>query len=186
MNIVRTTLLVLVIIVLTACGVAGKKFVRPSGNLIQVGKTTENQVIAAMGDPVQSHWGKRSGKKIKINIYAYVVVPGAEAIGRDAVFYFLDGVLVGYYFSSAFADETTDFDITRVGNIVENESKRQDVESILGKPAGEAIFPFPDYPEGRVLLYRFDGPMGSKEADFELDKDGIVRHFRVEVIPKKK
>lgn len=186
MNIVRNVLLILVMTALTACGVAGKKFVRPSGDLIQLGKTTENQVIAAMGDPVSSDWGERRGKKIKIMMYIYVSMPGSVALNRGAFFYFSDEVLVGHYFTSDFSNESTDFDLTKLSNIVEGKSTRRDVEAALGEPAGEAIYPFLDDKKGRLLWYKYYGPMGDKNADFELDKDGIVRHFSVKVIPKKK
>lgn len=182
MKIAQTSLLFFLVALLAAC--SGRYFVRPPEGLIKLGKTTEDEVIAAMGDPLKSEWGERLGKKIKMIGYIYVIVPHREAISRAVFFYFVDGVLVGHYFCSEFAGESTDFDLTRIGNIVENQSTRRDVEAALGKPSGEAIYPMLDDPEGRMLEYRYYGERFSKEAFFEIDKDGIVRHFTVEVTPE--
>ena len=179
-NIVRTTLLIFVITVLGAC--TGKNFVRPSADLIQFGRTTEDQVIAVMGNPQYSQSGKmHGGKNVKMLFYGYDAKPGIVQFGKTAAFFFTDGVLVGHVFESDFPDESTDFDLTKVGNIVENVSTRKDVESILGKPSGESIYPTVEDPEGRRLVYRFTGQNVNKDARFEIDKEGIVRHITVEL-----
>lgn len=185
MKIVRTTLLICIIAILTAC--AGRQFVRPSEDFLQLGKTTENQIVGEMGVPLktESFIKRPSKEKVKQFAYLYSASRVAGAFARGAYFYFIDGVMVGHRFFSDFPGESTDFDLTKVQNIVENKSTRRDVETLLGKPTGEAIYPFTDEPESRVLLYHFYGSMEIKEADFEIDKDGIVRHFSVKYNLKK-
>ena len=101
--------------------------------------------------------------------------------GLVGPFHFLDGILVGYYFHSSFPEDSTNFDISQFGNIVEGESTEQEVVAVLGKPAGEEIYPFIDDREGRVLWYRYlDSNIHSK-ADIELDRNGLVQFFRVNV-----
>ena len=176
MKLARTAFLVIVVAVLTAC--AEKRFVRPAGELLQLGKTTEDQVVAVMGLSDGLVFEKRNGKDIIANSYMNYPFTN-KVLRRFAIFYFADGVLVGHMFASDFADESTDFDLTKVGSIVENKSTRQDVEALLGKPAGEAIYPFTSDQEGRVLWYFYVGSTARKSAEFVLDKHDTVRFFSV-------
>ena len=180
MKIKRATMFIFLITMLTAC--AGKYFVRPSENLIQLGKTTEEQVIAEMGNPQETSWSEKNDKRIKIIFYIYINPP----LSKAAVFYFTDGILVGHYLDSNFSEDSTDFDMTNATKIVENESTRQNVETVLGKPSGEFIFPMAKYPGGYTLLYQYKNPKVIKKAFIEIDEKGIVRDFGVKFEPRDK
>jgi hypothetical protein len=184
MNMARAFFLILLVLSLMACAVSGKDFVRPSGELLQLGKTTEKQVIAAMGDPKSTGQGQRRGKTGKHLMYSYGAASGGEVLYRAAYFYFVDEVLAGYQFTSSFPDESTDFDITKLGDIIEGQSTRENLEAILGPPSGEAMYPFSEDPEGRRIQYWFKGSKVTKHAIIELDKNDVVQRFDVELKPE--
>lgn len=52
-------------------GCAGTKFVRPTEAELELGKTTEQQVLARLGKPFQEATGLSNGKAIKTLGYAY-------------------------------------------------------------------------------------------------------------------
>jgi hypothetical protein len=178
----RWILIAFIVISLAAC--AGRQFVRPSKAILNLGMTTEDEVLAEMGEPHSSKEGHFRGEKVKNVFYGYFVSDGSKTLGRAAVFYFVDKVLVGYYFQSEFAGESTDFDITKAGQIAEKASTREDVIVLLGLPSGAAIYPFTDDRNGRVLWYRYSNTF-SKEVDVEIDEDGVVQRVNINIKPKK-
>lgn len=181
MNILRIIYLAAWVVVIAACTDGNSE--KPSKELLQLGKTSENQIVAVMGDPDTSKSGELRGETIKALVYKHEFEGIDGAVSRSAVFFVLDGVLVGHYFISSFPHEFTDFNVARVGHIVEGESTRLDVEAILGKPAGEAIYPFIESRDGRLLWYKSETPKIAKSADIELDQEGIVRYFSVTLGP---
>jgi len=184
-SIPENALLLIVITILTACTATystnRENFVRPWGDLIQLGKTTEKQVIAVMGETyfLDQRARLEDGRKCKMLIYTHTGEKFNPQTGDEqkvAFFTFMDGVLVNHGFVSNFPEDSTDFDLSKVDNIVENKSTRQDVENLLGKPTGEAIYPFLQNPELRRLSYQ---SYSRPTVHIEIDKDDIVRRVKV-------
>jgi hypothetical protein len=113
-KILRITLLILIVILLAAC--AGRNFVRPSKDIIQLGKTTEQQVVAELGNPYSSKRYEANGNWVYL-VYGIVSDFGV----KHAKFYFKDDLLIGYEFSSSFPEDSTDFDLTNADKIIENQ-----------------------------------------------------------------
>src|SRR5688572_17488633 len=57
-------------------GCAGTKFARPSESELELGKTTEQQVVARMGKPFQEANGLANGKSTRTLGYAYASFGG--------------------------------------------------------------------------------------------------------------
>lgn len=177
----RSEQIILVIILtlsLTACAV--RQLVRPSGELIRLGTTRENQVYEAMGSPAETKWKELHGMKIKKLTY----YDGK----RFAYFNFANGVLVSHRYDGHcraplfyLTGECLDYhDIEKVKTIVANKSTRRDVEATLGNPSAESKYPFLDDPDGRRLTYVYiGGPHLYTEVYIEIDKDNIVRKIKM-------
>jgi len=188
-SIIENVLPIILITILTACvtySTNKENFVRPWGDLIQLNKTTEKQVIAVMGETyVLGDMSFEDGRKCKMLVYTHTGEKYNPQTGdeqKTAVFEFMDGVLVGHWFVSNFPEDSTDFDLTKVENIVENESTRQDVENLLGKPSGEEIYPLLQNPELRNIIYSSLSPT-IPTVVIKIDKTDVVRH--VEILKKK-
>lgn len=178
MNILRITSLSFLVVLLIAC--AGKQFVKPTAELLELGKTTKNEVLAAMGEPESSSTITVKDHDVVHLFYGYAEAFGSKTLGRSASFFFVGNVLVGHQFVSEFPGESTDFDLTKANQIIEKKSTYKDVIVLLGKPTGEAIYPLADNPKGESLTYRYHGDNAHKNVVIELDENRIVQEFSVQ------
>ena len=123
---------------------------------------------------------------------AAVLIPveGITAVGRIASFWFSDDILVGYGYESSYPADSTDFDESKAALLVKGKSTRQEVEMLLGKPSGLAIYPLVDGRKDTLLLtYHIGTPkmftIVSKKAIITIDESGIVSDIKLEVEEKK-
>jgi hypothetical protein len=165
-------------LVLGGCYSVGHDFVRPPVEQFELKKTTQAQVLVAAGTPPGISHTERNGKRIERFQYAYFTAAGYAAgvgpVGRMASFYFSDGVLIGYLYSSSFPGESTDFAFENAARIEKGKSSRADVEFLLGKPHGVAIYPLIDDPGITQLRYHFAGATGAMGSGGTVSKDVAV------------
>lgn len=168
-------------LLLAAC--AGTKFVRPADADLQLGKTTEAQVVAAMGKPMQEASGLANGKATRTLTYAYASFGGTpKNAGVTPVnamtFVFHEGKLVSKEYISNLKEDATDFDHTKVPQIVSGKTTLAQVNAMFGPAPGEAIHPVIKQASGRALIYNYTEMRGftpsAKKLTVVLDGQGTV------------
>lgn len=168
---------------LLLAGCAGTKFVRPAESDLQLGKTTEQQVTAAMGRPMQEASGLSNGKATRTLTYAYASMgaqsksPGVTPVHALSLV-FHDGKLVGKEYLSNLKEDATDFDHTKVPQIQAGKTTLAQVNALLGPAPGEAIHPVIKQTTGRALVYNYSEVRGftpsTKRLVVVLDSQGTV------------
>lgn len=183
-------LLVVVGFALALAGCAGgQDFQRPQVASLTPGTTTEAEVVAAFGPPleqqqtiapiptaeqladVKSPFGgvPTAGTYRKIN-YHY---KESQAFGvrsfKDLYFIFLDGKLIQYDYASNIPGASSKFDESQIANIKRGVTTRQQVIAMLGEPSGQSVYPMVR-DKGVVLLsYTFidfdNGEMFNRKND---------------------
>lgn len=168
---------------LLLAGCAGTKFVRPADADLQLGRTTEQQVVSLLGKPMQEASGLSNGKATRTLAYAYASfgeqpknagVTPVHAISLA----FHDGKLVGREYVSNLQADHTDFDHTKVPQIVPGRTTLAEINALLGPAPGEAIHPMIKQIAGRALVYSYTEMRGftpsSKRLLVVLDPQGTV------------
>ena len=168
---------------LLLAGCAGTKFVRPTEAQLQLGKTTEPQVVAMLGKPFQEASGISNGKTIRTLSHAYASF-GAQPqnVGVTPVYglttVFHEGLLVSKSFVSNVKGEATDFDDRKVPQIQVGKTTQAQVQAMFGPAPGEAIYPAIKQPAGRALVYNYTEMRGftpsTKKLVVVLDAQGTV------------
>ena len=145
-------------LLLTGCA-GGRDFVRPQSDSLRLGTTTYQEVLKRFGEPLGIDISIHNGATIRKTSYSNAVAtPFVGAVPEwESGFYFLDNVLVGYEYSSSFAEDTTDFDETKIGQIKQGETSRERVLELFGKPGGMCIYPMILRKEDTALVYSFSG-----------------------------
>jgi outer membrane protein assembly factor BamE (lipoprotein component of BamABCDE complex) len=153
-----------VAVALTGC--AGTNFKRPEPQALQVGKSTSADVTRVMGPPSQTGESLRNGTKLKVARYAYAegasagMYPGVVP-ARAMALLTSDNLLVAQEFVSSFKDDATDFDDSKVTAILKGKSTRAEVLALMGKPSGDAVYPFIRNQGESALLYSYAQAKGS-------------------------
>ena len=156
----KAVLLTFCVTLLTA-GCAGRDFVRPSADSLQLGKTTYAELVARYGSPYREGTMLKNQQIVKTISYAYSTGLGESAYvsgvtpARATGFYFVDLVLVGHEFASSFQRDQTDFDETRTTQIKKGESTETQVIDLMGQPTGRYIFPLVQRKDEHGLVYLY-------------------------------
>lgn len=150
-------LLILFLLLVTGC--AGRDFDRPQPGDIVLGKTTQAEVLQRFGTPSRKGTETINGSVVETISYAYAAggasLVGGVTPGRSQAFHFLNGVVVGTVFISSFAADSTDFDAAKANAIAKGVTTRQQVLDLMGKPAGEYMYPMMDRQSDRGLVYSY-------------------------------
>lgn len=164
-------------------GCAGTKFTRPSDAELELGRTTEQQVVARMGKPVQETNGLTNGKPTRTLTYGYASFggepknPGVTPVHVLALT-FHDAKLVSKSYVSNLKEDATDFDGTKAGAIQVGKTTLAQVQAMFGPAPGEAIFPAIKEPAGRALIYAYQEMRGftpsTKTLTVVFDPKGTV------------
>ncbi|HYE39242.1 MAG TPA: hypothetical protein VEB23_04880 [Ramlibacter sp.] len=180
---IRTTKWALLAATLLLAGCAGTKFVRPADSQLQLGKTTEQEVVAVLGKPMQEASGLANGKATRTLTYAYASF-GAQTKNAGITpvhalsVVFHEGKLVSKEYLSNLKDDSTDFDHTKVPQIQAGKTTLAQVNALLGPAPGEAVHPVIKQTAGRALVYNYAEMRGftpsSKRLVVVLDPQGTV------------
>lgn len=147
-------------------GCAGTNFKKPEPSSLTLGRSTASDVVAVMGTPRQTSEGLKNEQKIRSLHYSYATTVGSPKYpgvvpARAMIFTTYENVLVAQEFLSSFAEDTTDFDTSRVQEIKKGTTTRADVIQLMGKPSGEAIFPVTKNKGDSALLYGYTHAKGA-------------------------
>ena len=143
---------------LTGC--AGTHFVRVKDDALMLGQTTPEQIISRLGAPDKQNTVRVNEQQVKTISYIYVGLPdepdafGVYA-GRKQEFDFFDNKLVGYFFTSSYKKDSTNFDISKAAQIAKGVSTRADVVRLLGNPAGKSIYPVTPNSDEEATTYSY-------------------------------
>ncbi len=184
-NSISTILLAIVAATLTGC--AGSDFVRPTEGVLVVGKSTQSDVVAKMGNPLQTGEMTKNEKQLKVTKYAYASTGGDPAQpgvtpARAMTFTFFNEKLTSQEFISSFKQDSTDFDAGKIASIAKGKTTKEQVIALLGKPSGEAIYPIIKGTNDRAYVYSYVQAKGSvfdmkfyrKALTVSFNGDGVV------------
>jgi outer membrane protein assembly factor BamE (lipoprotein component of BamABCDE complex) len=146
-------------------GCAGTKFVRPADSELELGKTTEQQVMARMGTPFQQATGVTNGKATRTLGYAYASMggqaknPGVTPVNALTLV-FHEGKLVSKSYLSNLKEDATDFDGSKAVAVESGKTTMAQVKAMFGPAPGEAVYPAIKHPSGRALIYSYQEMRG--------------------------
>jgi len=183
----RTMPFLLMGAVLLVAGCQGRNFVRPKPDALILGKTTYEEVIGQLGNPYRKRSSLRQGQTITSITYAHANAWATTGFGnvtptRSMEFHFVNGVLVGYEFTSSYRADVTDFDETKVAQIRKGETKQTEVEQLLGQAGGAYVSPLIRRESERALVYLYSQTRSEpfsvrrylKKVVVSVDGDGVV------------
>jgi hypothetical protein len=146
-------------LVLAGC-TAGRDFVRPASETLNLGQTTYSQVTQQLGEPRAIGNLHKNEKNIKTISYAYAasmdepleygVIPA-----RSNQYFFLDDVLVGHQFLSSFKSDNSYFDESKIETIQKGKTSRAEVIQLLGPPTGFYVSPMVKSTAGVAIGYGY-------------------------------
>lgn len=153
---------ILLAAILNGCNmIVGTAFIKPTAQMLVLGKTTESEVYQHIGQPYSlgSIKGK-SGLSVTDALYWYGT--SGSGYGADEVLprrtlnvFFYKNVLVGYTYSSSYKEDNTNFDESKIDRIKQGQMKG-DVTEILGEPSGYTTYPLNDSLHLKSLVYSYD------------------------------
>ena len=162
-----------------ACASAGRNFERPDPSSLVLGSMTKSEAIARFGTPagqtsISSGSGATNSSQDRLPpglrraevpglvesiryTYAHAAFEGSGAISRVRLLSlsFWNDRLVRYNFSSSFENDGTNFDENKVSSFVRGQTTRAQVESALGHPGGESVYPLVAKQGTRALTYEY-------------------------------
>ncbi|NRF68412.1 hypothetical protein HLB44_15565 [Aquincola sp. S2] len=141
-------------------GCAGTNFKRPDQAALKLGSSTTADVVAAMGEPSRTGELTKNGSQIKRMSYSYATTMGVGLYAgvipaRSMTFSTADGKLVGQQYLSSFNEDGTDFDDSKVPQIVKGTTTRSDVVALLGRSTGESVYPLSKNPGEQAISYLY-------------------------------
>jgi hypothetical protein len=146
---------------LAGCAI-GRNFERPDPDMLRLGQSRYAELVRRLGPPYSERLEQHHGRAVREVEYSYVTTydPDPPYIeggipNRTLRLYFLDGLLVGHLFDSSWRADHTDFDLAKAPLIVKGKSTRQEVVALLGRPAGQYIYPMVDEPNNELFRYFF-------------------------------
>ena len=151
---------------MTLLGCAGQQFKSIESDKLTLGVNHVSEIKNAYGEPVGEGVITKNGKQINTLSYAYANAIGESdsnggTAGKGQTFYFHNGTLVGYDFVSSYAEDSTDFDHSKIELIKSGETTIDEVTSLIGKAGGEYIYPLTRKESERAKVYLYNTVSGS-------------------------
>ena len=151
------------------------------------GVDTIESITQKLGKPYREGVVTKNDLQFKSMTYAYASTGGNAAhkgvtAARSQGFYFLENKLVGDEFSSSWADDSTDFDESKVSQIEKGSTTISEVESLFGAAGGEYTYPLIKNEGEKAKVYVYGQTKGSafnlkfyqKTLVVSYDASGIV------------
>lgn len=158
MNTNRICLLAALLATLTGCA-SGPVFVKPEPERLVVGKSIKEEVLRSQQvKPVSQQELTLNGEKVQTINFAAGESPkfwGMVIERRLGTYTLFNDLLVGQEFNSTYEGESTEFDTTKVPQIVKGRTTRAEVINLLGKPSGMVIYPIIADKKGSGLVYGY-------------------------------
>ncbi|MCF4164218.1 hypothetical protein L2U69_00990 [Zavarzinia compransoris] len=196
----------------------GRDFHRADGGQIEPGRTTEADIRRQFGEPAKAQRfttpkGQEGGGNVEGSPFDSAMVEGSYVVlsyafsenvnaaawrqssqywQRSATFMFWEGILIDYHIMSSFPEDSSDFASDRLQAIEKGKTIEAQVESLLGRPAGVAIYPAVRDPGTRVLRYAYgfvtvgtfvsDQALTGKQAEVLIGPDGRVVDYKFSTV----
>ena len=123
------------------CATAGKEFSSEGFKQLNIGRTTEKEVLEIFGEPFKRQTRAENNIEYHFLTYSYARATVDAAKGRYLDMEFTNGVLNGYLFASDLEGDSTDFDVDAVQKLKEKPAQVNDYVKLLGRPNGELLMP---------------------------------------------
>ena len=180
MNTLNQHVLVLVTATIVA-GCAGRDFKRPDPQSLVVGESTTADVIGVMGKSLSVSEAVMNGQNIKTMSYMYAggfgsTYPDVTPVRLMAFLTFND-LLVSQEFISSFKEDATDFDESKLNEIVKGKTTRAEVQATMGEPSGEAIYPVIKKSGETAFLYTYREAKGGAYIKLTIYQKKLVVWF---------
>ncbi|MCO1335958.1 hypothetical protein MO867_16615 [Microbulbifer sp. OS29] len=190
------TTIVLSLLILSGCTGNGTK---PLGTEdVSLGVDTEQTIKEKLGKPYEKGVFIKNNQQIVTLAYAYPTT-GSKAdkddvsAARNQGFYFFNNKLVGQDFVSSLAEDSTDFDESKVPLINEGHTSISEAQDLLGNPSGEYQYPLISNPSEKAKVYMysqtskaiFQPSSYQKILIVSYNTDGIVTHVEFAEIGNK-
>jgi hypothetical protein len=194
----------LVLVPLIAC-TTGRDFVKPTPESLVLGKVTRAEIQNIYGTPYRQNAGVISTSEGNANVprgpfdpalttgsfphltYLYAdktstFLVGAPPTQKLIGFDFWNDTLVGYNFLSNFKTDTSNFDDSRVGNLVKGVTSKDDVVRMLGAPTGRGVYPIVQTVGDEKYLFTYVEVSRSerlvKNLEMLFGSDGVLHDYR--------
>jgi hypothetical protein len=177
----RVVAFALVLLAAAACASVGRDFPRMDPGSLVFGQTTISEVLAKYGPPYsrtrRSSDSPSAGSQVANDelpagmrrasipgdiesltyVYAHAASTGVTmaANSRLLALSFWNDKLISYSYISNFAEDSTNFDESRLSSFVRGTTTRTDIQRELGRPGGEGVYPFVANPGNRTLSYQY-------------------------------
>jgi hypothetical protein len=172
-------------LIVAACGSSGRDFARPDADSLVLGRTTVAEIVGRYGpptsrsvrhslnpapsrtaleQPLSSPFGPAivagtietlSYRYSETNAAGLVIVGPVKSNAKQMRLSFWDDRLFSFSFESAFDSDSTNFEEGKISSFAAGRSVRADVVRELGRPSGEAVYPYLAQPGTRLLLYAY-------------------------------
>lgn len=185
----KAACLIVLIALAAGCVSLGKDFARPDPDKFKLGQTTYAEVVQLMGGVQKfgKHESWVNDKLVKSLVYFYTqnavsLVPGVSSPERSMVFCFYNDVLVSHSYWSSFQADSTNFDDTKIDQIIKGKTSLAEVIQIFGKPNSFKIPPMIKDTVVKEVGYYYseqshsngDLKLFTKELKISLDDKDIV------------
>ncbi|WP_444930852.1 hypothetical protein ACJJIF_03450 [Microbulbifer sp. SSSA002] len=146
------------LLVLSGCSGIGPK--PPEENEVVLGIDTEKTIKEKLGKPYEKGMFIKNNQQIVTIAYVYPTI-GKKTVKeningtRNQGFYFFNEKLIGQDFVSSLAEDSTDFDESKVPLIKEGQTTIQEAQKLLGKPSGEYQYPLISNKAEKAKVYMY-------------------------------
>lgn len=141
------------------------------------GKELANPLIA---EATYYYFMDKSAVATKPEVYA------TRSVWVDTI----DSTVMAYNYSSTFAEDSTDFDESKIAAIVKGRSTEQDVIALLGQPGSRSLYPYAKEAGGSRLTYlniaysKNSNKSRTKNYTVYLDAARVVTDFDLRITEK--
>jgi hypothetical protein len=200
--------LLFVILLLAGCaGTQGRDFTRPNPSQLQLGQTLRANILALYGEPqrqsslvvtettspnpnqprTEFDSAQVPGAYSTITYNYSVIQPpiaGGGVSVRSLLFGFWNNTLIVDNFISNFPTDSSNFDETKLSDIVKTKTTKAAVVQLLGPPSGGSIYPAVQTNGDEMMIYEYAELGGQprqltrKRLEILVGKDEVVRDYR--------
>lgn len=160
-------------LVLAACGI-GRDFQPPTEGELRLGQTTVAEATRRFGEPFRRTVVASSASDVNTaaasdgrpaglrpasvegvtHVLSYVFVTSA-ANARSMLLTFWNDRLVFHNFVSSFAEQSTNFDEAKVGQLRRNATTYAELRAMFGPPSGQGVYPVVASRGHRLVVYQY-------------------------------
>ena len=124
-------------LILSSCATAPKRFNYTSVPALELGQLKVSEYPDRFGKPTLV--GRKITAEGSFDVARFRDVKGTS--GRELVLEFKEDVLNAFFYTSSFAEDRTNADLTKTDQLKVGTSTKEDVARILGRPQGKARCP---------------------------------------------